>query len=304
MAERPDGGEQLDGDQTPEREPPAPVEDTPPAESPPVQEEPPPEQTVPVIVVAPGGSGGSTTPPSEQPSAPGAGPGGTPVSARGIVVLVALYFGVSVLCIYSMLTFWPTQAGLTAGATPAATTTTTESQGESEEEPAAPSEEAQPATPDADSQAQVPQPVEPPPKKAGFLGLGPWKLDIEILFFLIVACAGALGGSVAAIRSLGIYVGSRTLTRSWIPFYVFKPLLGALLATVMYLLLRAGLFSPSASNAQVSPYGFAAIGALVGLFSEQASEKLRRVAEELFTKPYERPPPDHYTEPAKNEQQT
>ena len=71
----------------------------------------------------------------------------------------------------------------------------------------------------------------------------------------------------------------------------------------MYLLLRAGLFSPSASNAQVSPYGFSAIGALVGLFSEQASEKLKRVAEELFTRPYEQPPPDNYAAPAQEGEQ-
>lgn len=293
--------EQLEGVRPSDEEPPASVQDTPPADLSPVQEEPPPEQANPVIAVVTPGGGGPTEPPQQQQSAPGPGPGGTPVSARGIIVLVTLYFGVSVLCIYSMLTFWPTQAGLTAGATAPAATTTTESQGESEADPTPSPEEAQPVTPEA--QAQEPQPVEPSPKNASFFGLGPWEVDIEILFFLIVACAGALGGSVAAIRSLGIYVGSRTLTRSWIPFYLFKPLLGALLATVMYLLLRAGLFSPSASNAQVSPYGFAAIAALVGLFSEQASEKLRRVAEELFTKPYEQPPPDHYTESAKNEQE-
>jgi hypothetical protein len=284
--------EQLDDKQPSDAEVPTAVED-----AQPVQAEPPAEQAVPVIaVVAPGGDG-PPEPPQPQPSLPGPGPGGTPVSARGIATLVALYFGVSVLCIYSMLTFWPTEAGRTTAATTTAATTTTALQSETEATPA-PDEEAEP-----DSRAQEAQPVEPPPKSTSFLWLGPRVFDIEILFFLIVACAGALGGSVAAIRSLGIYVGSRSLTRSWIPFYIFKPLLGALLATVMYLLLRAGLFSPSASNAQVSPYGFAAIGALVGLFSEQASEKLKRVAEELFTKPYDRPPPDHYADSTPQEEQ-
>src|SRR5262249_41903265 len=47
---------------------------------------------------------------------------------------------------------------------------------------------------------------------------------------------------------------------------------------------RAGLFSPSASSQQTSPYGFAAVGALAGLFTDQAVEKLRKVAEEVFDK--------------------
>jgi hypothetical protein len=269
-----------------------------PAEDAPAADDPAAGDVIPVVAVVAQGGGGGPAPPA---SPPGAGPGGSSVSAKGIVVMVALFFGLSVLCVYSMLTFWPTQAGLTADAPPAATTT--ESGGGSEEQPAAPPDEEQ-AAPAPDDQAQPPQPVEPPPKRAGFLWLGPWNVDIEILFFLIVACAGALGGSVAAIRSLGVYVGSRTLFRSWIPFYFFKPLVGALLATIMYLLLRAGLFSPSASNAQVSPYGFAAIGALVGLFSDQASEKLKRVAEELFTRPYTEPPPDHYAAPAQDAERT
>jgi hypothetical protein len=45
---------------------------------------------------------------------------------------------------------------------------------------------------------------------------------------------------------------------------------------VFYLVFRAGLFSPSMTT-QVNPFGFTAIAALVGLFSEQAMEKLHGV---------------------------
>jgi hypothetical protein len=116
----------------------------------------------------------------------------------------------------------------------------------------------------------------------------------ESLFFVMVAFAGALGGMVHALRSVAVYLGNRELRWSWTPFYILKPVLGAVLATLLYFVLRAGLFSPSASTQQASPYGFAAIGALAGLFSDQAVEKLRKVAEELF----ESVPPqrDHYTE--------
>lgn len=116
----------------------------------------------------------------------------------------------------------------------------------------------------------------------------------ESLFFVMVAFAGALGGMVHALRSLAVYLGNRRLTWSWVPFYLLKPVLGAVLATLLYFVLRAGLFSPSASTQQASPYGFAAIAALAGLFSDQAVEKLRKVAEELF----EKLPPqkDHYAD--------
>ena len=110
-------------------------------------------------------------------------------------------------------------------------------------------------------------------------------LSRESLFFVMVAFAGALGGMVHVLRSLAIYIGNRELRWSWVPFYFLKPVLGAVLGTLLYFVLRAGLFSSSASTAQTSPYGFAAIAAFAGLFTDQAVEKLRRVAEELFDKP-------------------
>jgi hypothetical protein len=108
------------------------------------------------------------------------------------------------------------------------------------------------------------------------------KLSRESLFFVTVAFSGALGGMVHSIRSLVVYMGNRRLRWSWTPFYLLKPVLGAMLATLLYFVLRAGLFSPSASTTQASPYGFAAIGALAGLFSDQAVVKLKSIAEQLF----------------------
>jgi hypothetical protein len=104
----------------------------------------------------------------------------------------------------------------------------------------------------------------------------------ETLFFVVVALSGALGGSVHTLRSIAWYIGERKLKWSWLPFYVLRPLVGATLATVFYFVLRAGLFSPSAQTRATSPYGFAALAALVGLFSEQAVEKLKKVAEQFF----------------------
>jgi hypothetical protein len=46
---------------------------------------------------------------------------------------------------------------------------------------------------------------------------------------------------------------------------------------------RAGLFAQSNAAAEASPFGFAAVALLVGLFSEQAIEKLRQLAGDPFT---------------------
>lgn len=107
----------------------------------------------------------------------------------------------------------------------------------------------------------------------------------ETLFFVTVAVAGALGGTVHVLRSIVWYTGNRLLKWRWVPFYVMRPVLGAAMATLLYFLVRAGFFSPSSSTTEASPYGFAALAALAGLFSDQAAEKLRTVASELFQDP-------------------
>jgi hypothetical protein len=101
--------------------------------------------------------------------------------------------------------------------------------------------------------------------------------NLESTLFVIVAGTGALGGLIHTIRSLTWYLGNRSLRWSWVPFYVLLPVVGASGATVFYLVFRAGLFSPSTTTTQVNPFGFTAIAGLVGLFSEQAMEKLHEV---------------------------
>jgi hypothetical protein len=118
------------------------------------------------------------------------------------------------------------------------------------------------------------------------------------LFFVVIALAGALGGLLHTVRSITWYVGNRRLFWSWIPFNLMLPVVGALGGTIFYLVLRAGLFAPSASTDDTSPYGFAAVAVLVGLFSEQALEKLRQVAANLFA---ESPKGADHVDPEKKE---
>jgi IPT/TIG domain-containing protein len=123
------------------------------------------------------------------------------------------------------------------------------------------------------------------PAPATFSYLG-WQVSLtrDQQFFVIVALAGAIGAMLHGLRSLSTYIGEQYLYRSWIPYYALLPLVGALIATIVYLVLRAGLLPGGTSAAQPDPYGISAIGALVGLFSAQAAEKLKAVFETLFTK--------------------
>jgi hypothetical protein len=107
----------------------------------------------------------------------------------------------------------------------------------------------------------------------------------EQRLLLIVILSGILGGLVHAIRSLGWYIGNRELVRSWLPYYALLPLTGAMIAVAFYLVIRGGFFSPSGSFRDTSPFGFAAMSVLVGMFSTPAALKLQQLAETMLTKP-------------------
>ena len=98
---------------------------------------------------------------------------------------------------------------------------------------------------------------------------------------------GALGSLMHALRSLYWYTGNREMVWSWAAFYFLLPFTGAILAVIFYLVVRGGFFSPQSTVSNTSPFGFAALSALVGLFSPQATLKLKEVAETIFTKPGE-----------------
>jgi hypothetical protein len=102
--------------------------------------------------------------------------------------------------------------------------------------------------------------------------------------FIIVAIAGALGAMGHVLRSFFRYVGERGLLWSWMLSYFLTPFVGAILGTLVFILLRAGLITGGGAT-QTDPFGFAAVAALVGLFSAQASEKLKQVFETILLAP-------------------
>lgn len=105
----------------------------------------------------------------------------------------------------------------------------------------------------------------------------PLKIPDEVRVLLVVLAAGAIGSIVHTIRSFVGFAGNRQLVTSWIPWYVLRPASGATLALVFYLVVRAGFINTEVGKGDFDISGVAALAALVGLFSEQASEKLKEV---------------------------
>ena len=108
-------------------------------------------------------------------------------------------------------------------------------------------------------------------------------LDREQSLLVLVAIGGALGAMGHVLRSFYRYVGERKLVWSWVASYLTIPVVGAVIATVVYIVLRAGLLPGASPTA--NEFGFVAIAALSGMFSSQAAEKLKEVFETLFTRP-------------------
>ena len=54
------------------------------------------------------------------------------------------------------------------------------------------------------------------------------------------------------------------------------------LAIIFYFVLRGGLLATSVQPDQISPFGIAALAGLVGMFSKQATDKLRELFDNLF----------------------
>lgn len=99
---------------------------------------------------------------------------------------------------------------------------------------------------------------------------------------LIVLVTGALGSCVHAATSFASYVGNRRLVLSWAWWYLLRPFIGGALALIFYFVLRGGLLATAASASDMSPFGIAAMAGLAGMFSKQATDKLREVFDNLF----------------------
>ncbi|MBI2487307.1 MAG: hypothetical protein HYW01_10180 [Deltaproteobacteria bacterium] len=198
--------------------------------------------------------------------------GQNPVGPIGIIMIMAYLMLFSVLMLYGIVKFWPLPP--TPPANESSLTAPTQPQAKTEDKP------KEKNGLESDSVKLFGKTIPIP--------------NDEVRLFLIVAMAGSLGSLVHALRSLYWYVGNRELVRSWVAKYILLPFIGATLGVIFYFVICGGFFSAQATAQETSPFGFAAIAGPIGMFSDQAVEKLKKVAENFFA---EAPKGKYYVPP-------
>jgi hypothetical protein len=113
-------------------------------------------------------------------------------------------------------------------------------------------------------------------------GLVDVSLSPDTCFIVLVIVVSALGSYVHAATSFVTYVGNRDLRTSWLWWYFLRTFIGIALALLFYFALRGGFFAQEATATEVNAYGIAALAGLTGLFSKQATDKLKEIFDTLF----------------------
>jgi hypothetical protein len=95
---------------------------------------------------------------------------------------------------------------------------------------------------------------------------------------------GALGAAIHGIASLTVWVSNNKEQKSYFLWYISRPFIGAGLAVIVYLLLRASLLNSVTGlyPTMINDFGVAGLSALIGLMATQMIKKLRDVFDSLF----------------------
>lgn len=114
-------------------------------------------------------------------------------------------------------------------------------------------------------------------------------MGIHVVEALISMTAAGVGSCVTTILGYLSHASvKKDFDSAYVPWYVARPLMGVLLGLVFYFVVRGGLVLLMAPGGEgemqenLDPWGIAALGALVGLFSKNAIEKLREIFDTLF----------------------
>jgi hypothetical protein len=108
------------------------------------------------------------------------------------------------------------------------------------------------------------------------------ELSADATLLLLVILISALGSYIHITVSFSDFAGNRQLVSSWVWWYVLRVFVGSALAVLFYFAIRGGFFSTSSGGSEINVYGIAALAGLVGLFSKQATDKLREIFDTAF----------------------
>jgi hypothetical protein len=135
-------------------------------------------------------------------------------------------------------------------------------------------------------------------RTVNLFGLFDLTLNTELTYLLVVVFSAIIGAFVQAVSSIAVHYSLRDLTAPWKIWYATRPFVGAGLALALYFLVRGGLLNLGTEASTINIYGIAGLSGIVGMFTNQATMKLRDVAEALLKteKPAEKPPEKPKTE--------
>ena len=108
------------------------------------------------------------------------------------------------------------------------------------------------------------------------------RIHLNTILLLLVALMGFLGNMIHIATSFTTFVGSGTFLRSWVLWYFVRPFTAAALAIIIYFIIRAGFLSYGSGASGVSLYGILSLAALAGLFTDNATLKLKEVFDVIF----------------------
>lgn len=111
---------------------------------------------------------------------------------------------------------------------------------------------------------------------------------MEVRQALLMTCAAGIGSSIATILGFLEHASEKKdFDPAYVAWYVGRPLMGLLLGLLFFFVVKGGLLLvlpnlAKLKDVELNPYGLAAIGGMVGLFSKHAIEKLQELFDVLF----------------------
>ncbi len=116
-------------------------------------------------------------------------------------------------------------------------------------------------------------------EEGGIIGLN---MPFQLRMILLVLLGGALGSYIHVATSYSYYIGFNKFDMDWFWWYLLRIPMGAVLALIFLMLIQGGMFTVPDSGSGSEPLTLIGLSALVGMFSRQATEKLKEVFDIIF----------------------
>jgi Na+-driven multidrug efflux pump len=117
-----------------------------------------------------------------------------------------------------------------------------------------------------------------------FMFLLPARVGPELLLAVTTVLAGFIGACVYSLYAIILHLSppKKDFDKNWTGWYVLRPIVGAGLALIVYVLIRGGLLSVGSNVSNLNFLGFTGFSFIVGLFTEPTMHKLNDLADTMF----------------------